>query len=654
MAYTDEDIKEIIDSFIEGLTDQKYIGARYVPVFGRKGETSIAWDNTAPYEPLTVVLHNGTSYTSRQFVPTGIAITDGEFWAETGNLNAQLVEYNRQLREAISDEAIAREEADSNMNDKINELASYLPSTDFSEENTVKDYIDDISDSINNTIEDDVSDWMEDNAGTTIEDWLDDHPEATTTVQDGSITNAKLVQTGGVLSSVEYLRKLFTNIDSWEVFKNKYASYSGTTVNLYNVANSGCIKIPVSDYTGQLFNISAESLNTTYNVCYILSEADNTYITMLKTTGVTSYKNKKVSIPSNAAYLYVNFDYTNGTVEASAERIVREEPYTGTIQSKYPLITYDSIAKTLEIRNVVDNNYFPVYISYRNGYTTISNGSTQIDQSFSNVNSGTLYYDVLNKEFVFTSSYTASDTVNYVLVAEFRDGVITKSNAAIRTVANEYKHGKKRLVCYGDSLTWYDGKQATWGAEQGTTIIGFESYLRAYLNMSVQNLGNSGETLPQICARMASDAAARNCDMLMLMGGDNDDRHGVSVGTLLPSGSAFDTTTTIGSMQNAIEAVLSDNPNVVILLATEPMGWCWNGSVLQRVDEDYPNAIRRVAEYYGLPLLDLWNISGVNELTRNTMYLDPPDTTNQQYMYHPSNYGWSVISPRIIQFVQTL
>lgn len=35
-----------------------------------------------------------------------------------------------------------------------------------------------------------------------IDEWLTEHPEATTTVQDGSITNAKLAQTGGVLSEV--------------------------------------------------------------------------------------------------------------------------------------------------------------------------------------------------------------------------------------------------------------------------------------------------------------------------------------------------------------------------------------------------------------------------------------------------------------------
>lgn len=37
-------------------------------------------------------------------------------------------------------------------------------------------------------------------------DWLDAHPEATTTVQDGSVTDAKLAQAGGVLSEVHDVR----------------------------------------------------------------------------------------------------------------------------------------------------------------------------------------------------------------------------------------------------------------------------------------------------------------------------------------------------------------------------------------------------------------------------------------------------------------
>lgn len=39
-----------------------------------------------------------------------------------------------------------------------------------------------------------------------IDEWMAEHPEATTTVQDGSVTNAKLAQTGGILSEVIDIR----------------------------------------------------------------------------------------------------------------------------------------------------------------------------------------------------------------------------------------------------------------------------------------------------------------------------------------------------------------------------------------------------------------------------------------------------------------
>lgn len=76
---------------------RQYIGARYVPIFGRKGEQSIQWDNTGTYEPLTVVLYQGNSYTSRQFVPVGIEITNEDYWAETGNYNAQVEQYRQEV-----------------------------------------------------------------------------------------------------------------------------------------------------------------------------------------------------------------------------------------------------------------------------------------------------------------------------------------------------------------------------------------------------------------------------------------------------------------------------------------------------------------------------------------------------------------------------
>lgn len=71
----------------------QYIGARYVPLFAEP----IEWDKTKQYEPLTIVTNNGNSYTSRQFVPTGIEITNEAFWALTGNFNAQVEQYRKEV-----------------------------------------------------------------------------------------------------------------------------------------------------------------------------------------------------------------------------------------------------------------------------------------------------------------------------------------------------------------------------------------------------------------------------------------------------------------------------------------------------------------------------------------------------------------------------
>lgn len=69
----------------------QYIGSRYVPMFADPPE----WDSTRTYEPLTIVLNKGNSYTSRQFVPVGVELTNTDYWLETGNYNAQVEQYRQ-------------------------------------------------------------------------------------------------------------------------------------------------------------------------------------------------------------------------------------------------------------------------------------------------------------------------------------------------------------------------------------------------------------------------------------------------------------------------------------------------------------------------------------------------------------------------------
>lgn len=78
----------------------EYIGARYVPVFFKNpGTGSTEWIDSVTYEPLTIVTYNGYSYTSRRFVPVGIAITNNDYWALTGNFNGQVAVYVERVNE---------------------------------------------------------------------------------------------------------------------------------------------------------------------------------------------------------------------------------------------------------------------------------------------------------------------------------------------------------------------------------------------------------------------------------------------------------------------------------------------------------------------------------------------------------------------------
>lgn len=73
---------------------RQYVGARYVPVFADPFE----WDSGRGYEALTIVIHQGNSYTSLQPVPPGVDIANTDYWAQTGNYNAQIEAYRQEVR----------------------------------------------------------------------------------------------------------------------------------------------------------------------------------------------------------------------------------------------------------------------------------------------------------------------------------------------------------------------------------------------------------------------------------------------------------------------------------------------------------------------------------------------------------------------------
>ena len=106
----------------------RYVGHRYVPkIFGE-------WDKQNDYEGLSIVTHQGNSYTSKKRVPVGIDILNEEYWVVTGNYNAQVDYYRdevRKLSNKVSDNALNIEtnkddikNLDSKLTDNVKTLKS--------------------------------------------------------------------------------------------------------------------------------------------------------------------------------------------------------------------------------------------------------------------------------------------------------------------------------------------------------------------------------------------------------------------------------------------------------------------------------------------------------------------------------------------------
>ena len=96
-----------------------YVGHRYVPKI--MGD----WNKTKTYEPLSIVQYQGNSFTSRQYVPVGVEITNEEYWASTGNYNAQIEQYRQDVRNLendvnnINDEVISARDGEATLNERL-------------------------------------------------------------------------------------------------------------------------------------------------------------------------------------------------------------------------------------------------------------------------------------------------------------------------------------------------------------------------------------------------------------------------------------------------------------------------------------------------------------------------------------------------------
>ena len=238
--FTPQEIEEFLQEFFDVVGARHYVGARYVPIFGRAGESTVEWDNEAPYEPLTVVMHVGVSYVSRRYVPRGIEIENTDYWVQTYRFNAQVEQYRQEVL---------------GFQDDIDDLRS--DTVPFPDGETFPKY--GTTGQVLSTLGDGKTEWVDpvvpsdEQAEAVITQWLDDHPEATTTVQDGSVTDAKLAQYGIKLHAIQ-----FDNSTTINWFVNNYGSYGnapGNTVFRFQARAGGNAPDEPSSVLGTLVTL---------------------------------------------------------------------------------------------------------------------------------------------------------------------------------------------------------------------------------------------------------------------------------------------------------------------------------------------------------------------------------------------------------------
>ena len=98
-----------------------YVGARYVPKFANPVE----WASDTSYEALTIVTFNNASYTSKVPVPPTIGnpANNPQYWALTGNYNAQVEQYRQETETQISEERTERSQQDAVLSARMDEFA---------------------------------------------------------------------------------------------------------------------------------------------------------------------------------------------------------------------------------------------------------------------------------------------------------------------------------------------------------------------------------------------------------------------------------------------------------------------------------------------------------------------------------------------------
>lgn len=224
---------------------------------------------------------------------------------------------------------------------------------------------------------------------------------------------------------------------------------------------------------------------------------------------------------------------------------------------------------------------------------------------------------------------------------------------------NIHKWSGKNVIFLGDSITWYDGN----AFGDGTLCKGFPSLLNNIIEFNkATNIGVSGASMAHSSSYPSSGSildAGRNYptvdytkfDVAIILAGTNDFKLNVNMGTIgLDSDTSWDDTTFYGAYRHLIETMISQNPTIKIYMMTPLQrnngGYdCNTANTATPASKlsDYCTAIKNIGQMYGIPVLDLYSLSGFTRKNLTSLTIDS---------LHPNNLGHQRIADLLITFIE--
>lgn len=393
----------------------------------------------------------------------------------------------------------------------------------------------------------------------------------------------------------------------------------------------------------------------------VIGDTDSSFVYVdsktgeIKFTGITS-------IPENSLFLgychwnkkafHFNFPFT---VDGYEYRVGKREE-AGSISY---IVANEPLILDYERKTLTFPNNTSLGINSFNVTKALPNARGQVLDL--NINSGGQGYVTLNEqtgkfEFKVLSSNSEIErnviSIGYI----FCSSKIKFLNAAVSIEGKEQdkRYDGKVLTCLGDSITWGDidgagngGFDYSWTSRM-TELCGFKT---------VENLGIKGT---RITSTGSGGSFVERCvpikdaDVIVIFGGINDFNNNMPLGTFLST----DVNTFYGALNIMYFKTITNNPNAKMLAITPMKESKFFGTYdkdfnLSKNEKghtqlDYVEAIRKTADYFSIPVLDLY------EQAPFTPYVQPQRAIYMPDGLHPSEKGYKELAYVIADKVNRL